>query len=156
MRRLETPDRAAQGAWATVSAMTTVQQQRKGVFRLMFVALAVFLVTLATRKDEPEPPPELPDQPGEVVGVKPARTVALTWAPGERVAVPPRELGGDAETCVHSWWMKDPLLSDVRIEADDQGAWVIDHLEVPESVLDCLGSALRLDPGESVVLPVGG
>jgi hypothetical protein len=118
------------------------------VFRLILLAGAVFLFTVATTRDEPEPEPaeQLPDQPPETVEVRRPRTLA----PGARVQLPAElaQAGSEpVEVCLQRWWMLDPALSgELVVEldlVDDQlQAWVLDHDELPEPVQACLAGAV--------------
>ena len=128
--------------------MTTVQQQRKGVFRLMFVALAVFLLTLATRGEEaPEPTPEFPEQPPEEVRVEPH-----TWAPGERIQLPEATADARPEDCAHAWWIKDPAMSQAVFVREGDHVFLVDHRDVPASVLACFAGAVELEPNETLTV----
>ncbi|MCP4807089.1 MAG: hypothetical protein GY913_26405 [Proteobacteria bacterium] len=135
--------------------MTTVKQQRKGVFRLMLVAAAVLALTVATRKDEPdEPPPQVPEQPPEEVRVDP-----LTWSPGARTPLPtPPSEPTAAEECLQAWWMKDPVLSghSVQFVREDDTVYLLDHVDVGQPVLDCLAGAVDVVDDETLSLRFGG
>jgi len=134
------------------------RQQRKGVFRLMFLALAVFALTLATRGgDERTANPETPAIPLETVEVR---------VPGARAMLPAASPSGDAvaaeeflaaarpdiEVCLRRWWMLQPgLQGTVRIGVDVGPAglgraWVEDVESVEEPVAACLSEVLWSQP----------
>ena len=136
----------------------SVKQQRKGVLRLMFLALAVFALTLATRADEErEPGPEVPAVPSEVVEVRTpgARALVPAGSPSGE-ALPVQQFLADArpelETCLHRWWMLQPGLSgrvDVVLEVGPEGlsqAWVEDVATLEEPVATCLSEVLWTRP----------
>mgnify|MGYP007046926348 CR=1 FL=1 len=113
------------------------------------LAGAVFLFTVATRRDGPEVTngPGLPDQPLVEVEVR----QPSTHEPGARVQLD-REAAQDepaeVSLCMQRWWMLEPSLQGdlvVELDADEAGrvqAWVLDHRELPAPVHACLARAV--------------
>lgn len=149
----------------------SVKQQRKGVLRLMFLALVIFALTLATRAtDDREPGPEVPQVPLETVDVNAVERAPRTFVEGAKthlrrpedlvetgepdnltplsLEAAIRRVEPAVEDCMHAWWMRDPVLSGALIlgfaisgEGLEQ-VWIEDHEDVDEGVITCFSGAI--------------